>query len=40
MMAATKYGCIGNGETSDLDFFALDYVNQFMIYCDALKEYK
>lgn len=40
MMGATKYGCIGNGETTDLDFISLDYINQLTMYLRAQLSFK
>ena len=40
MIGATKYGCIGTGETTDLDFISLDYINQLMMYLRAQMLFK
>jgi hypothetical protein len=39
-MSAVKYGYIGSGDTSDLDFVALDYVKQLMMFFNSLIKYK
>ena len=40
MIGATKFGCIGNGETTDLDFISLDYINQLIMYLRAQMVFK
>ena len=40
MVGAVKYGCIGNGEATDLDFISLDYINQLTMYLRAQMGFK
>lgn len=40
MLAAAKYGCLGIGESTDLDIISMDYSRQLKLYLNCQIEFQ